>query len=461
MNIDTTKPLAAAAILLAAGLVCSGARAAETPPAPPATLFRHVTVVPMDRERTVPDQSVLVVDGKIAAIGAHLPAPNAVREIDGRGGYLVPGLADMHVHSSNSRDLAVFLANGVTTVLNMGGASAEFVDQVAPAVNSGKRPGPHVYLALRIDGTPEYGQLVVASPAEAVAVVALAKSNRYDFIKVYNNLAPDVFAVLAQEASRQGVPLVGHGVTRVGVERQLAAGQVMVAHLEEYLYTAFFPPDAKVGAAAPPDSAIPAAVAFTKRSGAYVTADLFTYATIAEQFGRPDVVEAYMRRPDWAWLDPEMRIAWRGAGYDKRTGSLSDRAAFLGRFARALSDAGVPLVAGTDAPAIPGIYPGASLRADLYALHAAGLSNFAALSTATRAPGEMMARTRQEACFGVIAVGCRADLLLLRDNPLTDLRAPPARDGVMAAGVWRDRQETDALLDKVANTYRSILSERP
>ncbi|MDT9091845.1 hypothetical protein, partial [Escherichia coli] len=77
-------------------------------------------------------------------------------------------------------------------------------------VNSGKRPGPHVYLALRIDGTPEYGQLVVASPAEAVAVVALAKSNRYDFIKVYNNLAPDVFAVLAQEASRQGVPLVGH-----------------------------------------------------------------------------------------------------------------------------------------------------------------------------------------------------------------------------------------------------------
>ncbi|WP_204351498.1 hypothetical protein, partial [Serratia marcescens] len=88
--------------------------------------------------------------------------------------------------------------------------------------------------------------------------------------------------------------------------------------LEEYLYTAFFPPDAKVGAAAPPDSAIPAAVAFTKRSGAYITADLFTYATIAEQFGRPDVVEAYMRRPDWAWLDPEMRIAWRGAGYDKR-----------------------------------------------------------------------------------------------------------------------------------------------
>ena len=72
-----------------------------------------------------------------------------------------------------------------------------------------------------------------------------------------------------------------------------------------------------------------------------------------------------------------------------------------------------------------------------------------------------MARTRQEPCFGVIAVGCRADLLLLRDNPLTDLRALEARDGVMAAGVWRDRQETDALLDKVANTYRSILSERP
>ena len=88
--------------------------------------------------------------------------------------------------------MVLFLANGVTTVLNMGGATYAFVDQVVPKLNRGELPGPHVYLSLRVDGTPEFGQLVVATPAQARAVVGLAKTNGYDFIKVYDNLAPDV-----------------------------------------------------------------------------------------------------------------------------------------------------------------------------------------------------------------------------------------------------------------------------
>ena len=428
----------------------------------PPVLFEHVSVVPMDRDHILADRSVLVADGRIAAIGSIVAAPAGARIVDGHGLYLVPGLADMHVHSANSRDMRVLLANGITTVLNMGGASSDFVDQVVPAINAGLRPGPHIYLALRVDGTPDYGQLVVTSPAQARAVVGLARTNGYDFIKVYNNLAPEVFEALVDEGRREGIPVVGHGVTRVGIERQLAAGQLMVAHLEEYLYTVFFPPNADVGTRAPDDAQIAAAVAFTRRAGAFVTADLGTYATIAGLWGHPEVIARAFRDPDFAYLDPMMRIAWRQSGYETRAGDLDQRLRFLGRFAKALLDGGVPLIAGTDTPTITGDYPGASLRSDLYALRAAGFTAFQALSTATRNPGAFIARAKPGSiCFGIIAVGCRADLLLLRRNPLEDLHALEARAGVMVGGAWRSEAQVQALLAEVAQIYRDAFGDPP
>ena len=387
-------------------------------------------------------------------------APNGVIAHSASGEFDVPLLLDMAKSWPGLEGMD--LANGVTTVLNMGGASSDFVDQVVPAINAGRRPGPHIYLALRVDSTPDYGQLVVTSPAQARAVVGLARTNGYDFIKVYNNLAPDVFEAFIEEGRREGVPVVGHGVTRVGIERQLAAGQLMVAHLEEYLYTVFFPPDADVGTRAPDDLQIAAAVAFTRRSGAFVTADLGTYATIAGLWGHPEATAGYRGDPDLAYLDPAMRIAWRRSGYEERSGDLGARLRFLGRFARALLDAGVPLIAGTDAPTITGDYPGSSLRTDLYALHDAGFSAFQALSTATRTPGVFIARAKPGAvCFGVVAIGCRADLLLLRGNPLVDLHALEARAGVMVGGAWHSEAQLDAMLAAVARTYREAFEGPP
>ena len=425
-----------------------------TPPAP--TLFEHVNVVPMDRERVLRDQSVLVEGNTIKAIGPHLPRPRGALVIDGQGHrYLSPGLADMHVHSTTSRDMVLFLATGVTTVLNMGGARSEFVDQVVPALNRGERPGPHVYLSLRVDGTPEYGQLVVTSPEQARAVVGLAKTNGYDFIKVYNNLAPDVFQAFIDAGKREGIPVVGHGVTRVGIERQLAAGQLMVAHAEEYLYTVFFPPGADVGNRAPRIDQIPDAVAFTKRSGAFVTTDLNSYATIARQWGHPDVVKAYFAMPEVRFLDPDDRIAWRSGGYDTRSGSLDDRLAFLKTFTKALADAGVPLLSGTDTPTLPGLVPGFSLHENLQALEGAGLTRFQALSTATRTPGALIAAAKPGSqCFGVVTVGCRADLILSDANPLDSLATLKAPLGVMATGHWYDAADLKHRLDDVADKYR-------
>lgn len=441
-----------------AGASCLPAMA-QTPAADTPTAFVAVNVVPMDRERVLRNQTVLVEDGRIVAIGRKVAVPKGARIVDGHGrAYLSPGLADMHMHADTAEAMKVYLANGVTSVLNMGGASPEFVAQLRPAVNAGKRPGPHVYAAFIVDGSPRYGHFFVTTPEEARWTVRLAKTNGYDFIKVYNDLSPECFQALVDEGRAQHLPVVGHGVRSVGLERQLGAGQLMIAHAEEFLYTVF-----KTAAAgsAPDTAQIPGAIAFVLRDHAFVTADLNTYATIARQWGRPEVVDAMLHGPELRYLSPANRIYWKHSDYQKRSGSLDATTAFLARFVKAMSDAGVPLITGTDAPTIPGLAPGYSLHDDLDALQRAGLTRYQVLAAATRTPGEMIRRAQPDATpFGTVAVGSRADLLLSAGNPLEDLATLRRPLGVMANGHWYAHTELQALLDDVGTTYADAVAPR-
>ncbi len=418
------------------------------------TAFVDVNVVPMDSERVLANQTVLVEAGKIVAIGRAVKIPADARIIEGHGtAFLSPGLADMHTHADTRNDLAIYLANGVTSVLNMGDASPGFIAQTRPAVNAGRLPGPHVYAAFVIDGSPRYGHFMVSTPDEARWAVRLARTNGYDFIKVYNDLSPECFQAVVDEARRIGMKVVGHGVTRVGLERQLDAGQIMVAHTEEFLYTVFTSPGAP-GPDAPDPARIPGVIALLERDHAVVTADLNTYATIADQWGHPDVVARFFAMPAACYLEPRGRIAWRRADYATRTGSLAPKLDFLARFTKAMSDAGVPLVTGTDAPTIPGLVPGFSLHEDLDALEQAGLSRYQVLVAATREPGELIRRSIPGAeRFGTVAPGRRADLILTATNPLLDLRTLRQPLGVMAAGQWFDASELEALRDQVSRDY--------
>lgn len=423
------------------------------------TVFIHVNVVPMDHEGVLKNQTVVINDGKIAAIGPGLAVPKEAHVVDGQGAFLSPGLADMHSHSTTPEDLKVYLANGVTTILNMGGASAGFMDTIRPGANNGTIPGPHVYAAFKVDGSPQYNELFVTTPDEARALVRIAKTNGYDFIKVYNNLSPECFQALIDEGKLQHVPVVGHGVTAVGLKRQLDAGQIMVAHTEEFLYTVFYNPQNIPDEGAPDPSKIPAAIDFVLRDKAYVTADLNTYATIARQWGRPEVAASFLRMPEVRYLRPDDRILWAREDYKTRKGSIDAKLTFLKRFTKAMSDAGVPLIAGTDAPPIPGLVPGFSLHDDLRALEDAGLSPFRALSTATRTPGEFIQHSLPNAePFGTVTVGSRADLVLSAENPLTKLATLRKPLGVMAGGHWYSATDLVKLLDSVASEYERALA---
>ena len=438
-------------VTLAIGLATlASAAAASTPLA-----FVHVNVVPLATQGVLPDQTVVVVDGRISAVGPEARIPAGATVIDGHGStWLSPGLADMHTHSDTRTDMAVYLANGVTSVLNMGEASNSFVGRTKPVANRAEMASPHIYTAFRIDGSPRYGSFVVTTPDEARWAVRLARTNGHDFMKVYNDLSPAVFDAVVEESRLQGLPIVGHGITRVGLRRQLAAGQLMVAHAEEFLYTVFDIDTTHDDNAVPDDAQIPEVVALIKRSHAFVTADLATYAAIARQWGKPAVVDGFLRAPSSRHVSPQDRISWRLEDYATRTGSLDGRLAFLERFVKAMSDAGVALVTGTDAPAIPGMAPGFSLHDDMDRLFAAGLSRQQVLAAASLAPGRMIERAHPgQVPFGSVTAGARADLILSEKNPLEDLATLRAPLGVMAGGQWYDRARLEALLSRAAQRY--------
>jgi len=434
--------------LLTLWLVLAGAAAAcaET------IVFTDVNVVPMDRERVIPRTTVIVTDGKIASIGIKAKLPAGTPVIDGKGAWLMPGLADMHNHVTSRDDLALLFANGVTTMLNMGEATSAFAGRTRIAVNGGEVPGPYVFTAFVVDGDPQYGHFVVRTPDEARAIVLLAKANGYSFIKVYTNLSAEAFSALAAEAKAQSIGVVGHNVKAVGLTKQLAAGQAMVAHVEEFFYGFFPEPPADDQQAPPDDARIAEAIALVKAHGAFVTSDLFTYRTIAAQFGKPDVVQAYLAAPETRYLAPGDRIDWARSFYQKKAVDLSRRVAFEARFVKAMADAGVPLITGGDAPSIPGLVPGWALHGEIDAMLAAGLTPWQALSAATRTPGEFIAKTVPGAAkFGAVAPGYRADLLLVADNPLekpATLRAPI---GVMSGGRWHEAAALSAMLDQIAS----------
>jgi imidazolonepropionase-like amidohydrolase len=130
----------------------------------------------------------------------------------------------------------------------------------------------------------------------------------------------------------------------------------------------------------------------------------------------------------------------------RRNGNIDAANAFLPKLTLALHKAGVPLIAGSDSPVIPGLFPGASLHEDLRLLVAAGLSPHDAIDAATRNPGEFAVRhLRSKDRFGQIKPGYRADLLLVRKNPLEDIVHLRDPAGLMVRGRWLDRAQLDSL----------------
>lgn len=416
---------------------------------PPTVAFINVNLISMTREQLLTGQSVIVRDGKVIETGPsnRVKVPTDALKIDCRGKYLIPGLADMHIHlefdqKDNEALLKLFLANGITTVLNLFGSSLHL--KLREQVAKGETRGPTIYTS-----GPFINEPVQKTTEDVERAVMEQKKAGYDFLKIAELPSRPVYHHLLEVARREHMRVIGHAQRKLGMMTVLEEKQETIAHAEEYLH-------AYLGFKRNyPTELLETAIMIreisdaTSRAGTWVIPTLTVYKGIGLQVEDIDVVlaRAEMRyvpaRVKRGWI-PENNIYVRQ--FKKETAStFKSRYALLAKLVKGLKDARVRLLAGTDTPA-PSVVPGFSIHDELRDLVAAGLTPYEALKTATVNAAEFL----QRADAGTVDAGKRADLILLDANPLVDIANTSRISGVMAGGRWMSKSDLQKMMDEVS-----------
>jgi len=418
-------------------LTCAGARAESV-------ALINARLLSLETGAWSDARTVLIEGERIVAIGDELAIPDDAQVIDASGLFVIPGLIDSHVHLFDEGDCTLMLAHGVTSALNMAGSRMHLQlrdragdGEVLPTILT---TGP----MLKTEASPlvEFEEVVLTRDAAEAAVRAYAAAG-YDFIKVWGPVSPEVYGAIMATARDEGVRVTGHIPRDVGLEGVLEAGQSSIAHVEEFLNKHFDRED-------PSDAALREAAELVAAAGVRVITTLITYEAIAGSVAAdPDPL---LSRPERELLDPMRQLLWtpdfnRFRSEDRvgEEARFRDLLLIKQRIALALHEAGAPLLAGTDAGELPGLVPGADLHRELEVLVASGLSPLEALRSATSVPGAYL--FPEGPPVGVIREGARADLVLLRADPLEDISNTRTVDGVIVRGHVLSRVDLDARLE--------------
>ena len=413
---------------------------AQSPGERSVTAIVNASVVPMDAERILARHTVIVEGERIAWVGPAAAArvPASARVIDAAGRFVVPGLTDAHVHLSPS-EFPLLLRHGVTTIVQMHGTPEHLTWRAQ--LRDGTMDGPTMLTTGPVVAgqRPGFPFFVLATTGdEGRRVVGEQRSAGYDFVKVYDGLSPETYDAVVAAADNVGQLVVGHAPMAVGLGRVTHSGQRLIVHTDQVFYALHRQRD---GVMTLPPEAVDRALAAWRGSNAAFTP---TLAGLEIDYRRGSAwVDSLIARPDtehlariWgsAWMQTARVYATRpdSARRETRLHFLS----LLAGFTRRADSAGILLVAGTDTP--NGLLvPGLSLHDELAAYVRAGLSPYRALRTATVNPGIVFGTSDP---FGRIVTGARADLLIVRGNPLETLAALRHPDVVMARGRVMERR---------------------
>ncbi|MBX3243124.1 MAG: amidohydrolase family protein [Acidobacteria bacterium] len=437
--------------------------------------FVGVNVIPMDRERVLKDQTVIIRDGKIADIGdtKKVKVPKDAQRIDGKGKYLIPGLVDMHTHLLSDGDeydkaiapdeLRVMVANGVTTVRFMIGTPELLGLRLRSA--KGEIVAPTIYVASpHLTGRKQGNDFVVTTEEEAREAVRKSKAAGYDFIKVTTFIDANVYEAAIDEAAKQGIRVVGHADREYVTAPRAWKAKQQIDHLDGYMEQILRDDAPMKGSVSDlymsdpknwesldhiDEAKIPLVA---KRS---VEANPFSNPTqhfFKNSFGLPRSEESIRAQPDFRFYPEKVQLQW--LNWYKRAAVITRvpaerKAKWIdarNKLIKAIHDAGGKLMAGSDTPEFLWLY-GFAMHHELKALRDAGIGNYAALAAGTRNPHEFFGTLGKA---GTIEKGKQADLVLLNADPLADITATYDRAGVMLKGKWYSQKELNGWLDEIA-----------
>ena len=426
-------------------------------------VIRHVTIIDATGSPARPGMTIVITGDRISAIGqdGKIAIPKRAQVTDGSGKFLIPGLWDMHVHLSMAGETTppLFIANGITSVRDMGGDFAT-VKALREKIASGAIVGPRIKAAGPILESPRFIRVIeeltgrswkdrigVADAADAREAVDSLVALGVDFVKIRTNASHDSYLAIAAEAKRAGMQLVGHPPERVTLIEASDAGQRSFEHL--FIF------DQGVGDVKETSQRL-------VKNGAWLVPTLAARRTATEN----DVAAALddrrgVRDPRRKYLSPDLSARWRSAAWLWKTDNppldwKSLQAKAVERL-RVMIKAGVRVMAGTDIPA-PLVYPGFGLHEELEQLvKDAGLTPLEALQSATRGPAEFF---NMSDSLGTIENRKIADLVLLDANPLEDIRNTRSINAVVQNGKLIPKAGIQQILDQVAaNNLAGALAE--
>jgi imidazolonepropionase-like amidohydrolase len=462
----------AALILASCAALPPGAAAQATAVPPQAPIaIENVTVLPMvadadapASERVRPGQTVVVVDGRIAAMGdaGSVAIPAGARRIEGAGRFLLPGLAEIHAHVPPGQDpprelveevLFLYVANGITTIRGMLGAPYQL--ELREGLRRGEVLGPRFFV-----GAPSVNGNSAPTPEAAEALVRAHAAAGYDFLKIHPGVPRDAWDRMVAVADEVGITFSGHVPADVGIDHAVASGMSTIDHLDGFLEVTRrdgLSPDADAATryAATDPAKLEALAARLAAAGTWQVPTHYLWNHL-NGFVDPDRILAL---PEFRYISPGQRMGYRNQANQRRASAAitpeSDAAhrAMRQDFLRAAHAAGVPILMGTDSPQLFNV-PGFALHRELPLMVDAGMSPYEVLLSGTRHVATYVAEDLGHAGdFGTVEVGKRADLLLVDGNPLEDLGRLQDPVGVLVDGRWVPRDTIRDGLAAIAAKY--------
>ncbi len=415
-------------------------------------LIKNVNVLPMNQDTILINQTVFIKEGKIASIGGNVESDH-LQIIDGRNGFLMPGLIDMHVHVWDKQELGLYLANGVTTVRNVWGMPMHL--RMKKEINAEKIFSPMFFTTGPKLTGPDYNgddNLSLHSKEEAIEKVKSYKKRGYDFIKTYNGLPKEIGDALISQAKISGMDIVSHPSHKVPYSYHFNAQITTIEHAEDIVqqplnYRLDIPKLDQV------------VKTFSQSKNTSFCPTLIVYYNIYNMLSNENILQS----DEMGYMNALIKMVdsknqferWENA--KKNHPSIEKETLDQHRFhlltIRKLVDSGVNIVCGTDA-GIGITVPGRSIYQELQLYRQAGLSNYEVLKTATINPS----KTHQVMSnIGTIEENKIANLILLKTNPLANLQALQNPEMVFIKGRKLDK-EVLTKFEKKAKNRNNLLA---
>jgi imidazolonepropionase-like amidohydrolase len=413
-----------------------------------------VHVISMESGKVTPEQAVITREGLIDRIISYTEAMKqpAATLVDGKNGYLIPGLAEMHAHIPSrgrgeqyARDLLVlYLANGITTARGMLGEPWHL--EVREKLATQEWVGPRL-----ITSGPSFNGRSVSSPSQAAGKVSAQAEAGYDFVKLHPGLLAEEFEAITAAAYEEKMPVAGHVSFAVGLDMALRLGQATIDHLDGYAQE-MVPENSPLSGEAPSFFGLNLASAMDiklapRLARATASAGVWNVPTqsLIENWAGERRMKDLLSGPGMIYVSGELKQRWiNNVSSLREQSSVDSRRRFITLrrgLIQELQAAGAGLLLGSDAPQVMNV-PGFSIHQELEYLVQSGLTPLQALQSGTRNVAAFFDAGNQ----GEVKSAYVADLVLLRSNPLEGITATSDILGVMRAGTWYGREQLDRML---------------